>query len=135
MKRGQVSFEYLILVGFVTIIIVGIMGVALFYTSSSKDSVKITQVNNFANKIISNAESVYYAGEPSKATITTYLPEGVAAIDITENTLLITLQLSTGTSVIGFDGNVNITGSINPNQGVKKIEILAQEDGVLITQV
>jgi len=134
MKRGQASFEYLILVGFVTLIISGIFAVALLYTNSSQDNVRITQITNFANKIISSSESMFYAGEPSKTTITAFLPEGVKNITIAENTLIISVQISSGLNVIGFPSKVNITGDITHTPGIKKIVITAQEDRVLIAQ-
>jgi len=134
MKRGQASFEYLILVGFVTLIISGIFAVALFYTNNSQDNVRITQVTNFANKIISSSESMFYAGEPSKTTITAFLPENVKNITIAEDTLIITVQISSGLNVIGFPSKVNITGDITHTPGIKKIVIAAQEDKVLISQ-
>ena len=134
MKRGQASFEYLILVGFVTLIISGIFAVALLYTNSSQDNVRITQITNFANKIISSSESMFYAGKPSKTTITAFLPEGVKNITIAENTLIISVQISSGLNVIGFPSKVNITGDITHTPGIKKIVITAQEDRVLIAQ-
>jgi len=134
MKRGQASFEYLILVGFVTLIISGIFAVALLYTNSSQDNVRITQITNFANKIISSSESMFYAGEPSKTTITAFLPEGVKNITIAENTLIISVQISSGLNVIGFPSKVNITGDITHTPGIKEIVITAQEDRVLIAQ-
>jgi len=97
--------------GFVTFVIIGILGVALFYSGGIKDRIKITQMTNCANKIISSAESVFYAGSPSKATITCYLPEGIQNIYIdTDGTsdLIFELQTSTGRSTTSFTSNVKL---------------------------
>ena len=76
------------------IMIIGaIVTLAFFYTNSSQDNVRISQVTNFGNKIISSAETVFYSGEPSKTTISTYLPEGVENITIAENTLYVSVLL------------------------------------------
>jgi uncharacterized protein (UPF0333 family) len=136
-KKAQVSMEYLIVIGFVTFIILTILGIAFFYTNSSKDKLIMTQANNFANKIIATAESVYYAGKPSKATISAYLPDGVTGISIENNELVLNITAGTGKNVIGFPSNVPLsdTSSITSTEGIKEIEIRAEENNVVITQV
>ena len=133
-RKAQVSFEYLIIMGFVTFIIITILGIALFYGNSIKDRIRITQVNNFANKIISTSESVFYAGEPSKATINTYLPENIeeVLIDETDNALVISVRTSSGVTRTAFQSNVPITGILTTSAGLKKIEIKAEDQKVNI---
>lgn len=132
MKKGQISFEYLILIGFVTLILSIIISVSFFYINEVEDQTNIGHVNNFAKKVISTAEIVFYSGEPSRSTIETYLPENVEEIDISENTLFISLRTSGGLNKIGFPSNVNITGSITPSAGIKKIEVVASGGQVVI---
>ncbi|MFA5174470.1 MAG: hypothetical protein WC438_04790 [Candidatus Pacearchaeota archaeon] len=134
-KKSQVSIEYIIIMGFVTIVIIGLLGIAFVYSGSIKDRLKMTQINNFGNKIISTAESVFYYGEPSKATISVYLPENVEQIEISENTLFITYQGSSGIDKIAFSSEVPIEGTLNSISGVKKIEIIAEESRATISQV
>lgn len=133
MRKSQVSIEYIIVVGFVTVILIGILGIAFFYSGTIKDNIKIAQVTNFANKLTSTAESVFYAGKPSKATITSYLPDGVKQIDILENTLFFTIQTNSGITKISFTSSVPISGNLNSGQGVKKIKIVAEEDRAVIS--
>ena len=136
-KRGQTSVEYLVIVGFITMIIIGILSVAFLYSGSIRDRIKVIQMENFANKIISTAESVSYAGEPSKATINVYLPEGVESISINEDEdlLIISLQTASGTTTNAYSSNVDISGSFTSSYGLKKIQIGAQGNNVIITQV
>ena len=133
-KRSQVSIEYIIIFGFATFILIGVLGLAFFYSGTIKDRIKITQVNNFANKVLSTSESVFYYGEPSKATISVYLPEGVLNISILGKTLYIETQTSSGIEKNGFQGKVPITGNITISPGIKKIEFLAEESRVLISK-
>ena len=105
---------------FVTFVLAGILGVAFFYTNGIQDRVRVSQMNNFANKVISAAEYVYSAGEPSKTTVTAYLPENVKNITMQDNTLIISLQTSSGLNKIGFSSGVNITGNITHTPGIKK---------------
>lgn len=134
-KLAQASTEYLIIVGFVTFIIIVILGIAFFYSGGIKDQIKTTQINNFANKIISTAESVFYYGEPSKATVSVYLPDNIKQISLTEDNLIITFQTSSGLNVVAFSSKVKMEGAISISQGLKKIEIIAEEDKVAINQV
>ncbi len=132
-KSAQISLEYLIVVSFVVFVVIAIMGIAIFYTSSSRDRIKINQLQNFANKIINSAESVYFAGEPSKVTITAFLPEGVTAFEINSNNLVFSIRTDSGLTKIAYPSEVPIlsTSSINSlNSGIKKIEIIARQQDV-----
>ena len=133
-KRAQISFEYLIIVGFVTLIVSAILAISILYTSGLQDGIKMNQMGDFANKIISTSEYIFYAGAPSKATITVYLPKDVKAIEISENSLIISIQTSSGLNKIGFPSKVNISGVITTSQGLKEIEIIALDDSVSISQ-
>ncbi|MBM3234413.1 hypothetical protein FJZ19_04960 [Candidatus Pacearchaeota archaeon] len=135
MKKSQVSIEYLIIVGFVTFILLSILAIAFLYSGTIKDQIKVTQLTNFANKITSSAEAVFYSGKPSKTTITVYLPEGVLSASIVENSLLFSIQTSSGVNIVSFSSNVPISGTLSSTSGVKKIEITAQDDKVLINPV
>lgn len=135
LKHSQISMEYIIILGFVMIVIIGILGTALFYSGSIKDRIKIIQVNNFANKIITTAESVYYYGEPSKSTISVYLPEGVKEITISQNNLFITTQVSSGLEKSSFSSEVPIDGVISTSSGIKKIVIRAEVNKTAINSV
>src|SRR3989344_6288143 len=95
-KRGQISLEYLITVGFIVFLIIGILGVSLFYSSLIKDNIRMNHLRNFANKVISSSESVFYAGEPSLVTITAYLPSGVQEIYIGGNQILVNISMAGG---------------------------------------
>jgi hypothetical protein len=137
-KKSQASIEYLMIVSFVTFSVIMIMTIALLYSSSIKDRIKATQVNNFANKIIATSESVFYSGEPAKATITCYLPESVRDIEITQNNIFITFSTSSGENKIGFQSDVPISEGANilsNTQGMKRIEVKAEAAGVVINQV
>ncbi len=133
-KRGQISTEYLIVVGFVTFLVLGILGVAFFYTSVTNDQIKVSQVSNFANKIISSAESVFYAGEPSKLTLTGYLPIGITRFEILSGEIVVSITTSSGLTTMSFTSNVPLSGNISHIDGVKRIEVLAQQNEVLISE-
>ena len=135
-RTGQVSMEYLIIVGFVTFIVIAILGVAFFYSGAIKDQIKSTQINNYANKIISTTESVFYAGAPSKSTISAYLPENVRSIEIDGYDLIIEVETYSGLNKIAFTSKVPLSGGpLSITKGLKKIEVEASEDSASITEL
>ncbi len=134
-KKAQVSTEYLIVVGFVTFLIISVLGLSLFYSSQIKDKIKFNQLENFANKLISSAEQVFYSGEPSKTTITAYLPSGVESLTILPNEIVFNVTSSGGLSVTAFQSDVLLSGSISNSEGVKRISILAESNRVVLQEV
>jgi hypothetical protein len=133
-KRGQISIEYLVIVSFITFFIIVILGIALLYSSQIRDSVRMSQIEKFSKKIISSAETVFYAGEPSKSTINAYLPEGVTNIQILEKEITLTISLSSGINRISYLSKVPIDGTISTMDGIKKIQVLATSSKSLITE-
>jgi uncharacterized protein (UPF0333 family) len=135
-KKGQVSIEYLIVMGFVTFILIGVLSLAFFYSNNIKDRIKINEITNYANKIISTSESIFYAGYPSKTTITCHLPENVNSIEINsaEDSIIISIQTSSGISKTSFSSNVPISGSLKANAGLNKIQIEAGATEIIIAQ-
>ena len=134
-RKSQISIEYVIIVGFASFVLIMVLGLALVFSGAIKDRIKLIQVNNFANKILSTSESVFFYGEPSKATISAYLPDGVINITLLGNTLFIETQTSTGIEKYGFAGKVPITGDITTTSGIKRLEFIAEETRVSINRV
>lgn len=131
-SKSQASIEYLIIIGFVTFILIGILGIALYYSGSIKDRIQSMQIGDCAGKIVESAESVYYSGYPSRTTITCSLPENVKSIDILENSLIITYGTSSGISKTAFTSNVPISGNITQFSGTRKIRITAEQSSASI---
>ena len=46
-RRGQVSMEYVVMTGFVGLVIAGILILALIYTGSIKDNMKMNQIISY----------------------------------------------------------------------------------------
>ncbi len=107
----------------------------MIYSSTIKDKIKEIQVENFGNKIISNSESVFYAGSPSKVTIQIYLPDNIESVAFLGNSMVITYRTSTGTNVLSFTSEVDLEGTISATQGIKNIEIVAGDTKSYVNSV
>ncbi len=132
-KRGQIGIEYMIIVGFVTFAVISILTLAVFYSDQIRDKIKVNQAENFAIQLINSAESVFFAGEPSKVTVYLYLPEGVDNVEVSSNYLIITQQVSSGENKRAYKSRVPIQGTISTNQGTKKLILEAFDDYLLIS--
>lgn len=137
-KKAQSSMEFLILMGFLTFTIIGILAIGYFYSGTINDNIRSDQINNFANKIISTSETVFYAGEPSKATISVHLPENVEDIEIIDNNIVITYRLTSGENKASFSSNVpiaeNLSAEISSNSGLKNLVVIANLTHAVISQ-
>ena len=134
-RRGQVSTEYLIIAGFLAFVIIVVLGVALFYSAGIKDRIRVYQLESFANKIVSTSESLFYSGEPSQATVKVYLPQGVESIEFIENSIIISMQTSSGLEKRAFSSNVPISGDIPASWGTKKILVKVFQQHVVVSEV
>lgn len=144
-KKAQVGIEYMILIGFVTLIITSILILAFVYSDRIRDGIKLNQIESFCIQLINSAESVFFAGEPSKTTITLYLPEGVNSLEIKcgggsnppclvdESYYLITsVSTSSGEDKRAYKSRVPIQGIISTGTGTRKLSLEAREDYVEI---
>jgi hypothetical protein len=108
---------------------------AYFYSNHVKDSIRINQVENFASQLVNSAESVFFAGEPSKSTISLYLPEGVEEISIMSDAVIITTKVSGGVqNKRAFSSKVRLNGTITPSEGIKNLVLEAKSDHVEISK-
>ena len=76
-KRGQVSVEFALLIGFITFLLIAIIGIAYYYSGTAKTQIKVNSIDKVGKKIADTADSICYLGVPSKATIQITIPEGV----------------------------------------------------------
>jgi hypothetical protein len=109
------------------------IAVSLQYTSGIEDRLKQNQIDAFANKIINSAEIVFFAGEPSKITVSVYLPNGVDSVTVNTDEIVFNYNLTSGNNVRAYSSDVPLTGSITNWDGVKSVELLAQEANVAVS--
>lgn len=137
-SSAQASMELLILMGFLTFVIIGILGVGYFYSNTINDRIISSQIGNFAKKITATSESVFYAGEPSRALVSAHLPENVQSIQVIDNAVIIVFNLATGENTVAFPSNVpivqNQSSPITASSGLKNIIIAANQTHAIISQ-
>ena len=133
--KGQVGMEYMIIIGFVTLAIMSILAFAVFYADQIKDRIRLNQVEGFAVQLLNSAESVFFAGTPSKTTVSLYLPEGVEQITVATDYIVFNVRTSSGTNIRVFNSKVPLSGTIQVAEGLKKISLEAQSTFLNISSV
>ena len=81
-ERGQISTEYLILVGVILIILIPALVLWGVYTVNSRQTTNRAQAQEAALTIVKRAESIYYLGEGSQNVAQVRVPQGVRAIEV-----------------------------------------------------
>ena len=123
----------MIIIGFVTFAILVILVMAFTYSGLIKDRIKANQIESFTIQLINNAESVFFSGEPSISTIQLYLPEGVQAITINTNEIVVTFSSSSGQNIRAFSSNVPLQGTLTSGEGTRTITLEAKANYVMIS--
>jgi uncharacterized protein (UPF0333 family) len=126
-KRGQVALEYMLLIGFLTMVVISLIGISMYYSKETETTINTNQIDKIAKEIVDNAESVYYFGEPSKSTIKIFIPQGVKSINITPREINFRVLTTYGETDIFYQSTVNITGNISPAYGFHYVTIEARE--------
>ena len=81
-KEAQISVEYMMLIGFVTVITIPLIIIYYTFTQESGDEINSIQIQQIAKKIVDAAESVYYLGEPSQTTLRVNIPNNVVKANL-----------------------------------------------------
>ncbi len=129
-KRGQISTELVITVGFALLMIIPLTLLLYEHGTKTYDEVNNNQAGLIARKITDTSNDVYYLGYPSAVTLKMFFPEHVSLINITSREIFFTFENNV---VVSSAANVNLTGSIKQSSGLRYIRIAAFENYVNIS--
>ena len=133
MKKGQASIEFISIFSFVFLMTIPLVIIFFDQTGNVQDAIAENQIKNIATKIADKAETVYYAGEPSKTTIKAYFPQRIKSISILSKDIVFNYSTAKNTiHTIESMSIVNLTGNISSVQGTHYIELEASGGVVLI---
>jgi uncharacterized protein (UPF0333 family) len=131
--RGQSSMEYLIITGISFLFLFAIMVVAYYQSATFSTDVAGAQVQKVGNQIVDAADIAYYAGPPTKKTITVYFPDHIKTITISEQTIIFLMEGNGGAYEYPVFAATNMTGSLGSFKGLHTITITAGNGIVNIT--
>ncbi len=125
-KRGQVSIEYMGLVGITSIIVLFLLIISNYYSRGIENSINTNQIDGIAKEIVDTAESMYYYGEPSKTTLRIYIPDKIQVINITTDQIILTVTTPSGTANLAYLSDVPLGGEVLSTEGFHDVEIEAR---------
>ena len=131
--KGQISVEYLMVIGFVAVITIPLVIIYYTYTADSSDEIIASQIGQIARKIVDAAESVYFLGSPSQTTLKVYIPNQIAGASLDNKEVLFNISTRSGISEIVQVSSIDLTGSLPTSQGAYTITLKARENDVEVS--
>ena len=132
-RNSQMSVEYMIIIGFVTVITIPLLIIYYTFTQDSKDDISSAQIDQIAKTISDSAESVYYFGEPSQTNLKINMPDNVVLSNLSNNEIVFRIKTRTGEADIVQCTLVNITGSLPVKKGTYTVTIKAKSNYVNVS--
>ena len=130
-KEAQISVEYLVIIGFVTVITIPLIIIYYTFTQESNEEIASSQISQIVKKVVDAAESVYYVGEPSQTTLRINVPDGVVSADLSSGKeVVFRIRSGKGEADIVQTTSVNISGSLPVNKGTYAITLKAMSNYV-----
>jgi len=126
---GQVSIEYVFVVGFALLLVAPL--IVVYYTQSSSLSEETTAATaeRATTQIAEAADTVYYLGSPSSRTITVDLPENIKSVNVSGTTITLIVSSSHGDYEQHGWTAANLTGSFGTVKGPHVLVVAALDDG------
>ena len=132
-RKAQVSMEYLVIVGFVAVIVIPMILIFYTYADRAEDEIISNQVLKIGLKMSDAAEAMYYLGEPSRTRISAYFPKNIENISIGNNEILFIVHTKEGADHIVVYTPVPIDGTVDTHAGYHNINIMSRGSYVEIT--
>ena len=134
-EKAQASMEYLLIVTFAMIALSVIAFAAYSQSASFSSDVTSSQIQKVGNQIVDAANAAYYAGPPTKKTITLYFPDLIRSINVMNQSIVFVVQGSQGTYEYAVYSSTPMfaPNNISVFPGLHTITILAGSGYVNIT--
>lgn len=130
--KGQISIEYMSLVGITAVIVISLLVISNYYSRQVEDTINTNQLDQIAKEIVDTAESMYYFGEPSRTTIKVFIPKGIRDVNVGSNEISFRVNTHFGEIDMSYSSDVALQGDISTSYGFHYITIEAKEGYVWI---
>ncbi len=131
--HGQVSIEYLAVFSIALIITLPLIIIFVTQTNNLQADITNAEVNRIVSKIVDNAETVYFMGEPAQKTLAIDFPPGIQSIAVNSSFISFNVTTTDLNYVMVKETVANLTGSLRTFHGTHVIVFKAVNNTVLIT--
>ncbi|MBL7100755.1 MAG: hypothetical protein ISS23_02250 [Nanoarchaeota archaeon] len=125
-KRGQISLEYIMIVGMILLVTIPLFFYAV-YEATYK--IRLNQADDAVNTLANSADTVYSLGPGSKKYVWVSIPSGVEYSFVNESEIQLTLSVFGGSSDIHASSKAVLVGSIPSGKGTYRIAVEALDSG------
>lgn len=115
--RGQVAFEYMIIVAVVFAFLIPIWIYINTVQTRTSTELILSYAKNAVEKITTAADLVYSQGPPAKVRLALYIPSNVQGSSIVNKTVILRVVTDSGISDIYSTSLANLNGSIPISEG------------------
>ena len=134
MRKGQVSIEYMIIVGFMFLLLVPLIYLYATTQKDSQDQLTEAQVLRVGNIIRDASERVYFAGEPAQETLQLYFPDNVKNLVFQNTSIIFTVAGGANQYELAVYGVAPMNGSVLFNKGVHIVTVRTQAGVVQVSE-
>jgi hypothetical protein len=125
--------EYLVIVGFVTVIVIPMIIIFYTYADRTEDEIISNQLQKISIKVSDAAEAMYYLGEPSMTKVRAYFPKNINNITIGNNEVVFIVRTKEGLDHIVVYTPIPVSGSLDTHSGYHNINVRSRGSYVEIT--
>ncbi|MBI1935009.1 hypothetical protein HYS31_01075 [Candidatus Woesearchaeota archaeon] len=133
LSKSQVSAEYMLVMGFATLMTIPLLLIYYSYSSNTSDSVATAQAMQIARKVVDASEQVYFLGKPSQTTLKINFPDRIASTNLTNREVVLKIKTAAGIAEVVQISSVNISGSLPITPGIHVITVKADDGFVQIS--
>lgn len=131
--KGQVAFEYIVIVGLVFLLLIPVWSYMASVNSQASEALYISQAETAARKIVSAADLVYTQGPPTQLTIDAYIPRQVESVVLLNTTVRFRLYSAGSVTDVAATSLGTLSGSLPSSEGLYKFTIKAVDNYVNIS--
>ncbi|MCX6777931.1 MAG: hypothetical protein NT157_03520 [Candidatus Micrarchaeota archaeon] len=136
MRRGQITTEYIIIIGFMLVVLLVLWAQTTFTIGSTTTELRVAYAKHAVTKIAEAADAVYVQGPPAKFSVYITMPDTVDNIMISGREITIRVYTYGGTTDVyaetlgplTSDGSFETGGKVG---GTHKISVEAVRVGGL----
>ncbi len=136
-SRGQVSMEYLMVVGLSFLLITPLAVLFVYQSNSMSSEIQAVQMERVGQEIISSAEEVFYLGSPTQKVLKVYFPERLSSVTVESQAVV--FNMTVGDSTLSYPAyselSLNMSGSIGNYPGPHILLIKSEENTVNIAEL
>jgi uncharacterized protein (UPF0333 family) len=131
-KKAQAALEYMMIIGFVLVILTP-MVISIFQQIEVVS--RSRQAEIAALRISSTANNLYAQGPGAKSTISVFLPDGYSSMSyVSGNVILIKVYIPGGFNDVVKISTANLTGSLPADSGYKLLALEMLQNGTVLVR-